>query len=72
MGSDLVRCRAGGALTVILEHAVLQAKSGREFAFEAAFEEAEEIIAGMPGFGWLTPSRSIERTGALRGARIAR
>lgn len=48
---------------MILEHAVLQVLPGREDAFEAAFGEAKEIIAGMPGFGWLTLSRSIERPG---------
>jgi heme-degrading monooxygenase HmoA len=48
---------------VILEHAVLQVTAGRETAFETAFEEAKDIIAAMPGFGWLTLSRCVDRPG---------
>ena len=48
---------------MVLEHAVLQVITGQEAAFEAAFEEAKDIIAGMPGFGWLTLSRCVERPG---------
>jgi heme-degrading monooxygenase HmoA len=46
---------------VILEHALLSVEDGEQDAFEAAFEQATEIIAGMPGFGRLTLSRCLER-----------
>jgi heme-degrading monooxygenase HmoA len=46
---------------VILEHAVLPVKPGREPDFEVAFGEAKAIIAAMPGFVSLTLSRCIER-----------
>ncbi len=45
---------------MILEHAVLPVVPGREAEFEAAFDEAKEIIAAMPGFIDLRLSRSIE------------
>ncbi len=45
---------------MILEHAVLPVVPGREAEFEASFDEAKEIIAGMPGFIDLRLSRSIE------------
>jgi heme-degrading monooxygenase HmoA len=45
---------------VIVEHAVLPVRPGREAEFEAAFSEAQSIVAGMPGFGSLTLSRCIE------------
>jgi len=35
---------------VILEVAVLDVKVGQEQAFEAAFEQAQEIIASMQGY----------------------
>ncbi len=46
---------------MILEHAVLEVIPGREAEFEATFEEAKVIIGSMPGFGWLTLSRCLER-----------
>jgi heme-degrading monooxygenase HmoA len=46
---------------VILEHALLTVRPGRQAAFEEAFAQAKGIIAGMPGFGGLTLSRCIER-----------
>jgi heme-degrading monooxygenase HmoA len=46
---------------MILEHAPLTVQPGREAEFEHAFAEAEDIIAGMPGFAGLTLSRCIER-----------
>jgi heme-degrading monooxygenase HmoA len=46
---------------VILEHAELSVRPGREAAFEAAFAEARPLIAGMPGFVDLTLSRCLER-----------
>ncbi|MCX5043406.1 antibiotic biosynthesis monooxygenase [Aldersonia sp. NBC_00410] len=45
---------------MILEHALLDVKSGREQEFEAAFDRAKAIISRMPGFGRLTLSRCIE------------
>lgn len=45
---------------MILEHAILPVVPGREADFEAAFAEAQAIIAGMPGFVDLRLSRSIE------------
>ena len=48
---------------MIIEHALLPVKAGREAAFERAFAEAEDIIAAMPGFVGLTLSRCLERPG---------
>ncbi|RDI65499.1 antibiotic biosynthesis monooxygenase family protein [Nocardia pseudobrasiliensis] len=45
---------------MILEHALLPVMPHRTAEFEAAFDEARTIIASMPGFRWLTLSRSIE------------
>ena len=45
---------------MILEHAILPVVPGRQTAFEAAFAEAQSIIAEMPGFVDLRLSRSIE------------
>jgi heme-degrading monooxygenase HmoA len=49
---------------VILEHAILPIVPGREADFEAAFAEAQAIIAGMAGFVDLRLSRSIETPNA--------
>jgi heme-degrading monooxygenase HmoA len=49
---------------VILEHAILPVVPGREADFEAAFAEAQAIVAGMPGFVDLRLSRSIETPNA--------
>jgi heme-degrading monooxygenase HmoA len=35
---------------MILEHATLNVKSGRERAFETAFSQAKTIIASMSGY----------------------
>ncbi|MGW6377838.1 antibiotic biosynthesis monooxygenase family protein [Rhodococcus sp. NPDC055112] len=48
---------------MILEHALLQVKSGRSAEFEAAFGRAEPIISGMVGFRRLSLSRCLERPG---------
>ena len=48
---------------MIIEHALLPVKRGREAGFERAFTEAKDIIAAMPGFGGLTLSRCVERPG---------
>jgi heme-degrading monooxygenase HmoA len=45
---------------VILEHAILPVKTGREADFEAALAEAVPIISSMPGFVDLRVSRSME------------
>ena len=45
---------------MILEHAVLDVVPGQEAAFEAAFGEAQGIIASMPGFRTLRLQRCIE------------
>lgn len=45
---------------MITEHALLPVLPGQEEKFEAAFAQAREIIASMPGFCGLTLSRSIE------------
>ncbi|WP_420751956.1 antibiotic biosynthesis monooxygenase family protein [Rhodococcus sp. O3] len=49
---------------MILEHAPLQVKPGMSTEFEAAFAQARQIIARMPGFRRLSLSRCIERPGA--------
>jgi heme-degrading monooxygenase HmoA len=48
---------------MILEHATLDVIPGQELAFEQAFEEAEAIIASMPGFRSVQLSRCLERGG---------
>ncbi len=48
-------------MPVILEHAELSVRPGREAEFESAFAEAKAIIAGIPGFAGLTLSRCLER-----------
>lgn len=46
---------------MIVEHAQLSVLPGRENEFQAAFAEAEPIIAGMPGFVRSSLSRCVER-----------
>jgi heme-degrading monooxygenase HmoA len=48
---------------VILEAAPLQVKSGQTQAFEAAFRQAQAIIASMPGYQSHELQRCIEREG---------
>ena len=48
---------------MILEHALLPVKPGREADFERAFATARDIISAMPGFRSLTLSRCLERPG---------
>jgi len=50
---------------VILEHALLPVKPGREADFVAAFDEAKQIISSMPGFLSLRLSRCQERPSAF-------
>ena len=46
---------------MILEHAPLDVRPGREADFEAAFAEARAIIAAAPGFRSLRLARCIEQ-----------
>lgn len=48
---------------MVLEHALLSVKPGREDEFVAAFAQAKTIIANMPGFVRLTLSKCLERKG---------
>ncbi len=48
---------------MILEAAPLQVRAGQEPAFEAAFLQAQRIIASMPGYRSHRLERCIERTG---------
>jgi len=50
---------------MILEHALLPVRPGREEEFVAAFDEAKHIISSMPGFRGLTLSRCVERAGTF-------
>jgi heme-degrading monooxygenase HmoA len=45
---------------MILEVAMLDVRPGERRAFEAAFGEAQAIIAAMPGFGGLRLQRCVE------------
>jgi heme-degrading monooxygenase HmoA len=49
---------------MILEHALLTIRPGRELDFEAAFVEARPIISTMPGFRKVSLSRGLERPGS--------
>ena len=46
---------------MILEVAILQLRSGQEPGFEAAFHEAQSIIASMPGYLSHELQRCIEQ-----------
>lgn len=46
---------------MILEHAVLDVVPGEERAFEQAFKEARDLVAGMPGFRGLRLERCVEQ-----------
>jgi heme-degrading monooxygenase HmoA len=48
---------------MILEAAPLQVRPGRHDAFEAAFREAQAIIASMPGYLSHELQRCLEREG---------
>ena len=48
---------------MILEAAPLSVKPGQQEAFEAAFREAQAIIASMPGYRSHELQRCIERAG---------
>ena len=46
---------------MVLEHAILPVVPGREVAFEAAFRQAESIIAASPGCLRVSLSRCVEQ-----------
>lgn len=48
---------------MILEHALLPVRHGREAEFEQAFTEAKPLIAASPGFRSITLSRGLESSG---------
>ena len=63
--SVLVPAWVDELLAMILEHALLPVRPGREDAFMTAFDEAKQIISSMPGFRGLTLSRCQERPSAF-------
>lgn len=38
---------------MIVEHAILNVKSGQQVEFESSFAKAKQIISRMKGFNWL-------------------
>ena len=48
---------------MIIEHALLQVRSGEELAFEAAMAEAKPLIAAAPGFLGIVVRPSAEFAG---------
>ncbi len=48
---------------MILEHALLQVRSGQEAAFETAMAEAKPLIAASPGYIGMEVRCAIERRG---------
>jgi heme-degrading monooxygenase HmoA len=66
-GSQVIVAQAlawpGDARGAILESAPLQVRAGESKAFEAAFREAQAIIASMPGYRSHELQRCIERAG---------
>ena len=48
---------------MIIEHALLQVRSGEELAFEAAMAEARPLIAASPGFLGIEVRPSAESAG---------
>src|SRR3954471_6036732 len=49
--------------TMVLEAAPLSVRPGQEAAFEAAFREAQAIIAASPGYAGHELQRCVERPG---------
>lgn len=45
---------------MVLEHALLSVRPGREYAFETAFARARPLLEATPGFCCLRISRSVE------------
>jgi heme-degrading monooxygenase HmoA len=48
---------------MVSELAILDVRHGQEAAFEAAFDQAKEIIAASGGFEWLSLERCLEHPG---------
>lgn len=48
---------------MIVEHAELAVRAGREEEFEAAFRQAREVISQAGGFHWVELLRGVERPG---------
>lgn len=48
---------------MILEHAILQVRSGEEAAFEAAMAVARPLLAASPGFLGIEVRPAMERAG---------
>lgn len=48
---------------MIIEHALLQVRSGEEEAFEAAMAQAKPLIAASPGFQDIEVRPAIEKPG---------
>ena len=48
---------------MIIEHALLQVRSGEEAAFEAAMAEAKPLIAASPGFNGIEVRPAAEKSG---------
>jgi heme-degrading monooxygenase HmoA len=48
---------------MIIEHALLQVRTGEEAAFEAAMVEAKPLIAASPGFLGIEVRRAVEQPG---------
>jgi heme-degrading monooxygenase HmoA len=46
---------------MILEVAILDVRTGAEMAFEAAFAQAQPLIASVPGFLGLDLQRCLEK-----------
>lgn len=46
---------------MILEVAILEVKPGEEQAFEAAFDNAQHIISGMPGYASHQLQKCVEK-----------
>jgi heme-degrading monooxygenase HmoA len=51
---------AEAATRGVLEHALLEVVDGQQAAFEAAFAQAQSIIAGMDGYRWHRLERCVE------------
>ncbi len=48
---------------MIIEHALLQVRSGEEEAFEAAMAQAKPLIAASPGFQDIEVRPAVEKLG---------
>jgi heme-degrading monooxygenase HmoA len=48
---------------MVIEHALLQVRTGEEAAFEAAMAKARPLIAASPGFQGIEVRPSVEKPG---------